>query len=168
MKKEEIVKNTWLIQRLKRPYNQDNKINILLSGMSFGGGLINGGLSAEIMAVLSKIFSFDYMGSAEIEYGAVPKTLTKIYKNRERYKVQSMEIGGKTIYIYAPEWDGLKQLLEDIYNREHRLKEWAGFRESLDGEEYSDNIIGWLELDNGFFFFKDKNAFDEFVGLFIE
>jgi hypothetical protein len=68
--------SSYLIQRLEEPWGgmaqfKDNPF-------SFGGGLRNGGLSQEAMDLIRGIWSFDYMGSAEFEFGAVPEALNAI------------------------------------------------------------------------------------------
>src|SRR4051812_12009846 len=63
-------KKPYLVQRLEKPRN--GGVMGLASAFSFGGGLVNGGLSKEAMGMLKIIFSFNYMGSSEFEYGAVP------------------------------------------------------------------------------------------------
>ena len=105
------------------------------------------------------------MGAAEFEWGIIPQTLSEICKNQKYYKVQSYIIGGKSVHIYAPPWRELPELLKNLYSGEQRTKEWTGFRESLSGEKSGKKIIGWLELDNNFFFFKEKDAFDKLVDL---
>lgn len=71
------LERTRLIQRLTKPrrthpaFGKDNP-------WSFGGGYKNGGLSADAMTLLRPCFGFDYMGSAEYEFGAVPEGLQKV------------------------------------------------------------------------------------------
>ena len=40
----------------------------------------NGGLSNEAMDLIRGIWSFDYMGASEFEWGAIPKALGEIAK----------------------------------------------------------------------------------------
>lgn len=69
--------SSYLIQRLQTPQDygkfKDNPFN-------FGGGLKNGGLSEDAMKLLRPIFSFDYMGAAEYEFGEVPRAMQKVAK----------------------------------------------------------------------------------------
>ena len=73
----EVMERSWLVQRLGKPYKRG-----LLGGkdnpFSFGGGFKNGGLSDEAMDLIRGIWSFDYMGAAEYEFGAVPAALNTI------------------------------------------------------------------------------------------
>lgn len=71
--------DVYLIQRLQKPFPANaGGLKNLVNAFSFGGGLVNGGLSKDAMSLLSSICRFDYMGSAEFEWGAVPKTLKQI------------------------------------------------------------------------------------------
>jgi hypothetical protein len=69
---------TYLIQRLGRPHFRNG--TPFLNPFSFGGGQANGGLSDEAANMVAQVFSFDYMGSAQYEWGAVPKALSMIWE----------------------------------------------------------------------------------------
>lgn len=73
----------WLIQRLKKAYGNDSVLTTISAAFAFGGGLRDGGLSKEAMQLLSQLWSFDYMGSSEFEWGAVPAALHAMAKFRE-------------------------------------------------------------------------------------
>lgn len=149
-------------------------------------------MTKEARQVLQAAFEFDYMGSAEFEFGAVPEALEKIYDKREAFVVGEVEIPTskikidewekkhysltkdkkKTIYIWAcPEHlDYVKELVVSLATNErsNRLKERSMLRyqflEEKDG--YKDNLGGWLELDNGFFFFTDEKMFRNTLTVF--
>jgi len=159
------MNRTYLVQRLEKPHNTEGHLTGLSEAFSFGGGLVNGGLTKEAMSLLRPIFRFSYMGSAEFEFGAVPEALSKIVKNVKKYRVQTFKFDGIPVYAFAPEWNELDKTLKSLYDGKERLKEWSKFKESLLEDEYSKDTIGWLELDNAFFFFKDKAAFDKLVQL---
>ena len=151
------MKRTYLIQRLCQPKNFDNPF-------SFGGGYINGGLSKEAMDILRPIFSFDYMGSAEFEFGALPKAL-QIISDRKNV---SGEING-VHYICSNEQveyveKTIKQLIEDEYRL--GLRESCRLSNVLNGT--NGNIGGWIELNNGFMFFTDETMFNKTKELFVE
>ncbi|KKL26470.1 hypothetical protein LCGC14_2394990, partial [marine sediment metagenome] len=83
------MQRTYLIQRLHKPHqiggNEDFKK--LVNCFSFGGGLKDGGLSDEAMKLIIKIWRFDYMGSAEFEWGAVPESLSNVFQYCKKKKV---------------------------------------------------------------------------------
>lgn len=67
----------FLIQRLVEPRKDANPI-IGSNPFVFGGGLKNGGLSDEATKLLDPLFGYDYMGSAEFEFGALPKAYQQL------------------------------------------------------------------------------------------
>jgi len=146
-----------LIQRLCAPKNFDNPF-------SFGGGYVNGGLSEEAMNLLRPIFSFDYMGSAEFEWGALPKAFEKI-ANSELTSGKFKNV----FYICQKDFVGIVEkiiigLLEDEYKM--NLKEFCGLKNSL--EQENPKIRGWIELDEDFMFFVDEEMFNKTLSLFTE
>lgn len=174
---------SWLIQRLQKPYKRENPF-------AFGGGLENGGLSKEAMELLKKIFRFDYMGSAEFEFGSVPQALQKIAKESKDLVAFEVEVKTKAengkwrdqtlldkpveavVYVICH-----KKYKDEV---EKRIKKWAQqepYGETKEGinlnrtirtieDKYNNNAFGWLELDNGFMFFTDKEMFEKTCKLF--
>jgi len=174
------MKTSNLIQRLKTPIN-----NKLLNAFSFGGGLVNGGLGKEAMECLKNIFSFDYMGSAEFEWGAVPEALQCIAKgiHSEEYTHFNFECiwkykdwkdkitikGNRTIYVICKLEDK-----EEIVNRIklfsknsfNDTKEMIHLDMALADKMHINNLSGWLELDNGYMFFICEEMYNKTVQLF--
>lgn len=166
------MNRTWLIQRLQKPRPGENELmESLAEGLSFGGGFKNGGFSNEAMNLLRPIFSFDYMGAAEFEFGAVPKSLSNIANNIKNYCQHKITINGKNIFIFCKTADTkeVEQTLTDMYDDEYKfgLKEYPRLKDSLGEGKFAKDTIGWLELDNDFFFFKDQDAFKNVVKLFL-
>jgi hypothetical protein len=102
---------TMLIQRLRRPTHKlyESDRGMVLAGMSFGGGMKNGGLGEPAMRMLLRIFEFDYMGSSEFEHGAIPKSLQQIAKFGEdgglelrTFQVILEDIKGAAPRTYTP------------------------------------------------------------------
>lgn len=175
------MKDSYLIQRLRKPYGKDNPF-------SFGGGLRNGGLSEEAMDLLRGVFSFDYMGAAEFEFGAVPKALQLMAKNAENYTAFSFTFplskvqqswrdkstdkpeGSAEIFVICNK-DDVKEVTTRIKQYASgtggRLKETTLLSNTLrpDGD-WDPGMLGWLELDNGFFFFTDKEMWEKTAELF--
>lgn len=187
------MRRTWLIQRLERPHTSGLLAQLGKDNpFSFGGGLKNGGLRPEAMDLLRPVFSFAYMGSAEFEFGAVPEALRRIANDRtliaftvaiplksvpqpwdeKRRKLPNKPEGDGTIYVLAPaEWK---------VEIDARIKGWAkkpyeGLKESTNldmvlrppaDDKFPTRVGGWLELDNGFFFFSDEEMFHKTADLF--
>lgn len=178
------MRSSWLVQRLKKPYGRDNPF-------AFGGGLRNGGLSDEAMELLRGVFSFDYMGAAEFEFGAVPKALQAIAKNAEKYEAWSFTlplnkvakgwrdkttedpIGDVTIYVICNVLDDgdvearIKSWAYEPYEKTNQLKETTMLSQTLRPDsDWVTGVEGWLELDNGFFFFLNKEMWEKTADLF--
>lgn len=165
------MRESWLIQRLQPPLTGGPLL------FAFGGGLRNGGLSDEAITLLRGIFNFDYMGSAEFEFGAVPKALRGLAADADqltaatlpidlvdvprhwRDKTTSEPSGRATIYVLSRR-EHLEEVTERIQTwattEQVRMKEPTNLTTVLrpdPGGGYVPNTCGWLELDNGFFFF---------------
>jgi len=162
-----------LVQRLNEPTG----IN---SPFVFGGGMPRGGLNKEGYALLSKIFSFDYMGAAEFEYGALPKALTLIVENKSNYIFNSFKIHWKwTEYRPKEEKEG-DSVVYYICNKndekevKKRITKWGkGETDTLCAvlldlslSDIRERTKGWIELNNGFFFFADKEMWEKTIQLF--
>lgn len=186
------LRRSYLIQRLRKPMDY-SKLGFKTNPFAFGGGLKDGGLSTEASKLLSNIFEFDYMGSAEFEWGAVPAALQFLAE-----QTTAKNIVAGVIDVSKPEDQARSDIRELVYficpltykaeviNRIKelrnvggygnikstiQLKEHCGLKEWFDEKdprrvEYAKKNIGWLELDNGFIFFTDKEAFDKFCIMF--
>lgn len=172
------MRPTYLIQRLCKPIPGFN------NPFSFGGGLVNGGLSKKAMNLLRNIFSFDYMGSAEFEWGAVPAAFQFLAGQSNSNNLVTGKLvlnhdkkNNHVVYYVSPiaYEEEVKKRIKLLYNDKIDLKEHCGLREYFLGnrwspkegpQEHHKNKIGWLELDNGFIFFTDENAFLKFCKLF--
>lgn len=162
------IERTYLVQRLNKPFPQ----NTLAKMFAFGGGLKNGGLSDEAMELLEPIFSFDYMGSAEFEWGAIPKCFQSIAKNIKNYSIHFFPINDIPVYVICK--TDVAHLIDEriklLAEEKIVCKENTAFRQALGLSKYSKKedcrTIGWLELDNDFMFFVSKDAAVKTANLF--
>lgn len=184
----------WLIQRLKRPFGDNRDLGARI--FAFGGGLRNGGLTKEALELLQEIFNFDYMGSAEFEYGSVPKALRSMVASALDLSTSSFEIDQGDIIV--DKWEmkyfkkpvkGLKKTVYLLAKKTHqepaekyirklcdvappRLKEHPMFRNTLlepsdPNEDWRRETQGWLDLNNCLFFFTNKDMFEKTCALFM-
>jgi hypothetical protein len=169
------LRSTYLVQRLTKPHkgNADNPFN-------FGGGFLRGGMNEEGYRAINQIFTFDYMGAAEFEFGAVPKAIDAIAKGFSEGNCVTGEItiyGVPVYYITHKDAEKatirrIEDLAKDPYITKIRLKEWTNFGDAISARnrtivnkyriKYAMDYIGWIELDNYFMFFVDKEAFKRF------
>jgi hypothetical protein len=190
------MESSYLVQRLQKPYKTENNLTRLANAFSFGGGLVNGGIPEEGMKLLKDIFRFDYMGAAEFEFGAVPKALSKISENYENligFKIMAPYLyegwdkgkkefkGIKPVYILCHKDDRdevvkrIKKWAKCNYqSKDFLTKEAVNLNLSLASQQlleekirdYVNDTVGWLELDNGYFFFTDEEMFQKTCDLF--
>ena len=163
------MKQTYLIQRLQRPTPGAYR-----NPFNFGGGLARGGLSEETAVLLDPMFRFDYMGAAEFEFGAVPKAFSAILQSfrNETGCTGTLTIRRIPVYYLCDKSEevDVKKVIIKLSNGEIRLKERSMFQEQFEVNrtDYVKEIIGWLELDNGFVFFTDEAAFNQLRDMMIE
>lgn len=186
------MNTSWLVQRLERPHSGDGPLAQIGNVFAFGGGYRNGGLTDEAAAMLRRVFSFDYMGAAEFEFGALPKALQAIAKCET---LEAFTIKWPLSKV-APHWKIKRtpsakiapKMMAEVFvlapaawrdEITERIKGWAGedFNRNLKESTYLNTALrpfedwdrrrcGWLELDNGFFFFTDRAMFEATAKLF--
>lgn len=172
--------NSYLIQRLLAPFNKEPE-GLLESLASYG--LQCTGFDVQARDLLRKFCRFDYMGSAEFEFGAIPKTFGTLIENRDKLIAKTYPIPYYFKDWNSPGWEGIKLVYiickqEDevevvkrvvnfaVGNPAYRTKERVMLDESLANYEYAKDIVGWLELDNGYMFFKSRTMWINFCLLF--
>ena len=160
------MRDPWLIQRLNGP--------ALPNPFSFGGGLVNGGLSNEVMDLLKRIFSFDYMGAAEFEFGALPTALNALIDHRKKETLTTgvCILPEGVVYLICP-----REILSDVKdwlrlaakNDHPATKEYVGLHHAIKGKG---DIKGWIKIESEryckhpFMFFVDENMYDSTCKLF--
>jgi len=160
------MNNPYLIQRLGPARSA--------TPFDFGGGLKNGGLSDEAMAGLSRIFSFDYMGAAEFEFGAVPKALQTLAEYSLKHELTMITV--HDIYIICPKditIDVTKWINLARVNKHPSTKEYVGLKGAINKENRATyRIRGWLKIESEnrcehpFMFFIDEEMFNNCCYLF--
>jgi len=191
------MNNTYLVQRLDAPTktNMHDKIEHAFGGAS------KIAMSPEGFQLLRDVFSFDYMGAAEYEFGTVPNVLKTIVEDSANLVATSIVVPVASI---EPNWERKrptrtakgavakkqpkhppitdkvvyvlcrKDHLPEVEKRVNllaggkiRTKMGTAFPDALDPiDEFDARTRGWLELDNGFFFFLDKTMWRKTTVLF--
>ncbi len=161
------MKIPYLIQRLEKPQGYVNPF-------AFGGGLKGGGINKEAIQLIKQVMSFDYMGAAEFEWGAVPFALQVLNEAKELATFSLRNNGEEIIWgICLPDdKEEVMKWVADASKGEHKqLKEHLGFKEALDKKEYV-RAVGWLKIEdnrrceNPFMFFIDKQMYEDTLKLF--
>lgn len=137
-----------------------NKLQRLLpppgSNGPFGGIAVFNGYSKEIIAELLKIANFDYMGNAEYEFGAIPKSLAYVANHKESMPLVEQTICGIEFFIIAER--------TKFSNYVAKIESWTKGDNYDGGGEYHGlqdiskgnnkrKIVGWLDIDEHVLFF---------------
>lgn len=113
------------------------------------------------------ILSFDYMGSAEFEFGALPKSLKRIRAAINNYTVDRIMINDNPVNIFCKEYD-LKEVVDFlgvISKKEHpMMKEQPRFYQYINSIKSKFSFMEvdhWWDIENDFMFWRDGKEFDE-------
>lgn len=127
----------YLIQRAKFHYRQDKK-------------------------GIDTILKFDYMGSSEFEFGALPKSLQRIRDVISEYVYFEINLNGKSITVFCKEnkKDFINQYLTDLSLKNFTLKEYSDFDNYIyDGGFFKCNTDFWWDIENDVMFWKKNQDF---------
>jgi len=146
---------------------------------AFGAGG-DGGFSDEAKELIDPIFSFHYMGAGQFEWGAVPEALLKIgnFYVAKRQVIGEIDLDGPVYYLCLDQHE--KEVVRRItklgnkgdYNGEWSLKAPSSFKAALLARspsidsKWAEVYKGWLELNNGYMFFLDKEMFEKTDAMF--
>ena len=182
--------NSYLIQRLSPPITSNHPFLGADNPFAFGGGLRNGGLSDEAMDLLRGVWSFDYMGAAEFEFGEVPKTLSFLAEHANAGTLEAFEFSilyskvkkpwgteenppaprtRASIYVIAPtEWhDEVVERVTALAGKNPpKTKEAVNLASALRPGDWTPTAVGWLEISNGYLFFIDRDMWAKAAALF--
>lgn len=165
----ETMKRTWLVQRLQKPCCISIKGKDVSNVFSFGCGFRNGGLTDEAMALLKGVFSFDYMGSAEFEWGAVPQALSFLATQKLVCGTVDIDSKSPVYYICPKPYEGevkKRILVIDTWDTKEYVGLHTYFERKNSNKLKGYESVGWLEIDNGYMFFVDADMYEKTKKLF--
>lgn len=168
----------YLIQRLNQSTGRTNPF-------SFGGGLPNGGLTKESMDILLPLFSFDYMGAAQFEYGAVPSAFERTSEREARGDMVAGSIKLKcsfgyfakgikqdfTFYYYCP--GKIEQEVKAIIKATTQNDKGLALHEptlvqfacAKIATGTPTRLIGWFDIQHDYCFFLDQEIRDKLIAV---
>lgn len=114
---------------------------------------------------IDSLLEFDYMGSSEFEWGALPRALKRTRENKKEYIQFELILGDfvdKSIMVLCKQSDKeeMPTILRLIANRESRLKEFCDLDYYLEGRSNYKTSDFWWDIENDFFFWKPNIEFD--------
>lgn len=100
-----------------------------------------------------KLYSCDYMGSAEFEFGALPDSLKEITRNLDSYRIVRVEPktaahDGRLLYAVCTDEqeEDLLGFVPQLVDGTLRLKELIYLKEAL--EEPVPAVVAWWDVSN--------------------
>ena len=112
---------------------------------------------------IDSILSFDYMGSAEFEFGALPQSLKRIRKNISDYVLSEYLLNDKKINIFCKEKEKAEIyiILTGLSDNKYRLKEYCDLQDWI---YFNPNILKsdfWWDIENDYMFWKYNPEFND-------
>ena len=114
------------------------------------------------------LLDFSYMGSAEFEFGALPKSLARVRENKTQY-IQTIaiieEFPSKPVMVLCKETDKEEVLivLNQLAKKELRLKEYCDLDNYLKGVQSFRTSDFWWDIENDFFFWRSYESYNEAI-----
>lgn len=117
---------------------------------------------------IDSILRFDYMGSSEFEWGALPASLKRVREDISNYiqfnysftKFPSKVV---TVFCKKEQQDFIGDILEQILSHKIRLKEHCDLKDYVNPNPDFGKINPsdfWWDIDNDYFFWKMTPEFD--------
>lgn len=174
-----VLHQSWLVHRLNKPFDKPKgAIPCVIK---------NGTIDLNVMKEARPgLWEWDYMGSSEFEWGAVPKALKEFAAQPDLtsfvVKVPITDIrrpcGTKvgvtdpddkiTFYAIgaAAKKDEISERIRELAAHKCHLKEGTRIDHAVFETLLDKRTRGWFEMDNHFFFFMDKDMFHDARNLF--
>ena len=121
------------------------------------------------IAGIDSLIRFDYMGSAEFEWGSLPASLKAIMRNWSNYietSVKVTNIGGRIetelfITCKKNEEDAVKEIVRKLAEEDkYRTKEYVGLKKLINGDDYitKERVDFWWDIREDWFVCLNKIA----------
>ena len=116
---------------------------------------------------IDNLLNFDYMGSAEFEFGALPKSLKRVRENigeyiQFQYSFNKFPSKVVTVFCKKDQEKEIPQILENLIEGKIRLKGFCDLKDWVNPGNFSFKYPNdfWWDIDNDFFFWKFTPEFD--------
>jgi hypothetical protein len=112
---------------------------------------------------IDSILSFDYMGSSEFEWGALPKSLGNIRSELNEYTYLDVPLKDKVITVFCKDShkSDVKLYLTELAENKMRLKEFSAFDSYIKNDGYfKDRFDFWWDIENNLMFWKKNIEFE--------
>lgn len=112
---------------------------------------------------IDSIVHFDYMGSSEFEWGALPESLGKIRDSINDYIYLDVPIKDKVITVFCKDSQKseVKQYLTELSENKWHLQEYSDFDNYINpSQNFKSRTDFWWDISNHLMFWKKNNEFE--------
>ncbi len=112
------------------------------------------GIKKKDIVGIDSLVRFDYMGSAEFEFGALPRSLRRMVGELDKYEMFKIDIvstkDGLPMYIYCNKnsFDEVKECAIYLSKERFGYKEWCDMPDFIEGKTRSNNF--WWDIENDY------------------
>lgn len=108
---------------------------------------------------IDSILDFDYMGSAEFEFGALPQSLKRIRENISDYCISTFEIKNKKISFFCNNKLIKSEIIDGLADNKFHLKEYCDFSNYINNKLRFRSSDFWWDIENDYMFWKYNPEF---------
>jgi hypothetical protein len=111
---------------------------------------------------IDSIVHFDYMGSSEFEWGALPESLGKIRNLINDYTYLDVPIKDKIITVFCKnnQKSEVKQYLTELTENKWHLQEYSDFDNYINPQFVKSRTDFWWDISNHLMFWRKDNDFE--------
>lgn len=111
---------------------------------------------------IDSIVHFDYMGSSEFEWGALPESLGKIRDLINDYTYLDVQIKDKVITVFCKDSQKseVKQYLTELSENKWHLQEYSDFDNYINPKFIKSRTDFWWDISNHLMFWRKDNEFE--------
>lgn len=112
---------------------------------------------------IDSIVKFDYMGSSEFEFGALPESIGKIRSIISEYTYLDVPVKDKVITVFCKDSQKaeLKTYLNNLAEDKFSLQERSDFDNYINNGPFENRTDFWWDLGNHLMFWKKNAEFEQ-------
>lgn len=112
---------------------------------------------------IDSILSFDYMGSAEFEFGALPQSLKRIKEQITSYHLFEYIIDNKKIIVFCKKGNEAEIciIVNRLADNKFQLKEYCDFSDWIYSRKNYRNSNLWWDIKNDYMFWEFNLEFND-------
>lgn len=111
---------------------------------------------------IDSVLNFDYMGSAEFEFDALPQSLKRIRNEISDYHQYEFTLNGKKVNVFCnnKNYTEIYNMIKDLADDKYRLKEYCDFRHFIYFSPHMLKSDFWWDIENDYMFWKFNPEFN--------